>query len=163
MKSQRALNVLLVAQHSGLREACRAVVELLPELQVCGEAASQAEAIRLLRTAHPDLVVIVLSFQYTTDLQLIRHIKTLDPSTKTLVFAIRDAQDEYLTACRCQDAGADLYVRNTGEAWRLAEALQALAGEARPGRELVDTAGRPLQTTEPSADFCAHPVWSAAE
>lgn len=159
MKSPCAGDVLIVALHSGLREACRAVVELLPQLHVCGEAAGHAEALRLLKAVHPDLVLVVLSFQYAPDLQFMRAVKTLNRSTKILVFAIRDVHDECITARRCREAGADLYVRNTGEAWRLAEALESLAGgQPQKDCETMGMSGQPLHATEPHDGLCAHTV-----
>ncbi len=115
----RVVRVLLVAPHGGLRAGCRSVIELTDGFDVCGEAADLREVIPLIRTTCPDLVVVTLSFQYASDLALIRQIKAGAALPKVLVLAIRGDDDEAFVAHQCRAAGADLFVRNTGEAKQL--------------------------------------------
>ncbi|NUQ65019.1 MAG: response regulator transcription factor [Pirellulales bacterium] len=141
MAKQRIFDVLIVAKHAGLRSACRAVLELTPEMRVCGEAAYCGEGLCLFRNRRPDLVVLFLSFRYAGELWLIRQIKRIAPAARVLVLAIRGEADEQVAAHRCREAGADAFVRNTGESAQLMEAVRAvLEWERQPEHPLYAAA-----------------------
>lgn len=95
--------ILIVDDHPIVREGLAAVLSRQPDLQVCGESASVAEAMKLIESKHPDLAIIDLSLADGSGLDLIKRIRTRDTAIKMLVLSM---SDESLYAERALRAGA---------------------------------------------------------
>lgn len=118
--------ILIVDDHPLVREGLTARVSACPDLTVCGEAANVEEALGLLRTAEPDLIVIDLALKVGHGLDLIKHVKHARTGTKMLVLT---AYDEKLFAERALRAGAHGYVNKQAAQQELIGAIrQVLRG-----------------------------------
>jgi DNA-binding NarL/FixJ family response regulator len=144
--------ILIVDDHPLVRMGLRGLLEAESDLQVCGEAASLAEALGAARKLQPDLVITDLSLGDGNGLELIKRLLAQREGLRVLVCSMHD---EKLFALRALAAGACGYVGKeqagrdvvdavrqclAGRIWlSSAMAGQALGG-AREGRAVADVA-----------------------
>jgi DNA-binding NarL/FixJ family response regulator len=124
------VRVLLADDQALLRGAFRMLVESEPDMAVVGEAADGAEAIRLARAEHPDVVLMDIRMPGTDGIEATRAI-TGDPElagTGVLVLTTFEA-DEYVV--RAILAGASGFLGKGAEPDELLDAIRTVArGEA---------------------------------
>lgn len=128
--SKKALvkrRVFLVEDHPVTRRGFALLLNLEPDLMVCGEAAAAARALPGIESAKPDLVVIDIALPGKDGLELIKDLATLHPQLPTLVFS---TLDELIYAKRALQAGAKGYVMKQAPVEQLFVAVrQVLDGE----------------------------------
>jgi DNA-binding NarL/FixJ family response regulator len=122
-----ALQILIVDDHPVVRQGVVRLIEQEPDLHVCGEAESAAEALSELSKHVPDLVLLDLSLRGTPGLDLIRQMRSEQPKTQVLVLSMHD---ETPWAERVLRAGACGFVMKQEKPRVLiARIRQALAGD----------------------------------
>jgi NarL family two-component system response regulator LiaR len=89
------ITILLVDDHSIVRQGIRTFLETQPDLVVVGEAASGEEAIQLAVELAPDVVVMDLSMPGVGGIEAIRQIKKISPHSQTVVLTSFQ-EDEYI-------------------------------------------------------------------
>lgn len=99
--------ILIVDDHPMMREGLSFKIASQRDLEVCGEAATEAEGFALVAETRPDLVIVDLALKEGTGLGLLKRIRASSPDTKTLVVS---AYDEASYAQRCLEAGAMGYI-----------------------------------------------------
>ena len=156
--SATSIRVLLVDDHPIVR---RGLVELLneaPDLHVCGEAASAAEALAFLAghggNTQPDIAIVDLTLRDDDGLTLVATIARTYPDVRVLVLS---GHDERLYADRSLRAGALGYVMKDQAATELLDATRRVAGgkpyasEAAAERVLAAMSG-PARANQPAVD-----------
>lgn len=106
-KATKKGRVLIVDDHPAVREALVLRIGRQPDLEVWGEAADPAEALRVLADARPDVAVVDISFKAGNGLDLIKRIRDGDGDVRVLVWSMHS---EALYAERALRAGALGYV-----------------------------------------------------
>jgi DNA-binding NarL/FixJ family response regulator len=107
-----------------------------PDLIACGQAADVREALELLKTQHPDLVIVDISLRGGNGLDLIRQIKVRKPDAAILVLSMHD---ESLFAERAVAAGASGYLNKAEPSESLLPAIrQVLRGELALSKRVTD-------------------------
>jgi DNA-binding NarL/FixJ family response regulator len=104
--SQRR-RVLLVDDHPLMREGVANWINREPDLEICGKAASVAEALKLLSLRRPDVIVTDLSMSGRNGIEMIKDVRALHPEVPILVLSMHD---ELLYASRALKAGASGYI-----------------------------------------------------
>lgn len=143
--SQR--RILLVDDHAIVREGFAEIINGKPDLQVCGHASTAGRALESVHRLKPDLVVVDLSLQGGSGLDLIKQIKSVHPQLPMLVLSMHD---EALYAERCLRAGALGYVMKQEETDTVMQAIRRVLrgevhlSEAVRGRMLHTLVGRQL-------------------
>jgi DNA-binding NarL/FixJ family response regulator len=99
--------ILIVDDHPLLRHGLAALIKSEPDLDVCGEAATSAAALEVIRQCSPDLVIVDLALDGSDGLDLIKTMKARHPEILALVLSMHD---EALYAERALRAGARGYV-----------------------------------------------------
>lgn len=99
--------VFLVEDHVIFREQLTNLIEQQPDMSVSGGADNVAEAVRLIESTRPDLVVLDLSLKGPGGLELLKELKARDLTVPTLVLSMHD---EILYAERVLRAGARGYI-----------------------------------------------------
>lgn len=84
--------VLIVDDHPLVREGMQRILEVEPDLEVVGSAASVSEALDLVNSLHPDVVVSDLSLPDQNGLELIKDLKVLHPHIPVLVISMHDEE-----------------------------------------------------------------------
>lgn len=128
--------VFLVEDHPIARRGQTAVLESQMSLEVCGEAATAADALRKIPEAAPDIVLIDLSLEEGDGLSLIKELQSRWPDLPLLVVSMHDAA---LYALRCVRAGARGYLTKQQASDTLVDAVQqVLDGRIFLGDKMKD-------------------------
>lgn len=101
------IRLVLVDDHELVRHGIRALVEAEPDLEVVGEAASVAEAVRRIGFDEPDVVVLDLDLPDGSGIEVCRRVRTVSPSSRVLILT-GFADEAALAAAR--EAGAAGFV-----------------------------------------------------
>lgn len=100
---QMPARILIVDDHPMVREGLRLRMSTQPDLQVCGEAETEQQALVLVQEFNPDLVLIDISLKTGHGIDLVKQIKSRHPTVKMLVIS---GFQESLYAERALHAGA---------------------------------------------------------
>jgi len=101
------VRVLIVDDHPVVRRGLRSFLETHPELEVVGEAADGKEALRMVATGQPDLVLLDLHLPDATGSDLIPQMREWKPGVRVLVLTGFASRHEVVPAIQ---AGADGYL-----------------------------------------------------
>ncbi len=122
------IRVLIVDDHAVVRRGLRALLETRDNIEVVGEAASGAEALRMCAEAAPGLVLMDLLMPGLSGAEATLHIKAKHPEIRVAILTSY-AQDEFLLPAI--QAGAESYLLKDIEANDLIDAVERTArGEA---------------------------------
>lgn len=126
-KRRSPVKILIVDDHPSVREGLALRISLHSDLEVCGEADSEDQALALVKKAGPDLVLVDISLKSGHGIELIKRIRSLDPAIKLLVIS---GFQESLYAERAFRAGAVGYLNKQESNEKMIEAIRTvLAGE----------------------------------
>jgi DNA-binding NarL/FixJ family response regulator len=118
--------VYLVDDHPLIRESLTSLINQQGDLAVCGEAESGSRALLEIAALKPAVVILDLSLEGSSGLELIKAAKSTLPDLSILVLSVHD---EDLYAERCIRAGADGYVMKRESSTRVVAAVrEVLAG-----------------------------------
>ena len=145
------LRLLVVDDHPVVRDGLRGMLSTQPDFEIVGEAASGQEALTLLESVRPDLVLTDLRMPEPSGGTLIRLLLERVPTARVLVLTTHDTDSDVLPAI---EAGAIGYLLKDAPREELFRAVRAAArGETvlspsvaallvsrmRPGRPLNET------------------------
>ncbi len=122
--SDPRFSLLMVDDHTIVREGLKHVLEPIAHEWSITEAASAFQALEFLRRQHFDLAIVDLSMPGMNGLDLIRRIKSGYPDVTVLVLSMH-AEEQY--AMRTFKAGADGYVTKDKAAAELITAVRKVA------------------------------------
>ncbi|HZC30355.1 MAG TPA: response regulator transcription factor [Gaiellaceae bacterium] len=91
------LRVLIVDDHDLFRTGLRNLLEE-QEVQVVGEAATGAEAVRIVREIAPDVVVMDLNMPGMGGVDATRHITAIAPLTRVVMLTISEEDNDVMDA-----------------------------------------------------------------
>ena len=128
------VRILIVDDHPMVREGLAMRIALQSGLEVCGEAASEDEALALVSQTNPDLILVDISLKSGHGIELIKQVKSRHPSVKMLVVS---GFQESLYAERSLRAGALGYLNKQESNEKVIEAIRTvLRGERFVGPEI---------------------------
>ena len=117
--------IFLIDDHPMLREGLASIITRHSDFEVCGVAATAAEAVAAVGEAAPDLVMMDISLPDKSGLELIKDLLALHPTLPVLVFSMHD---EALYAERVMRAGAKGYLMKGAPAEELMHAIDRVLG-----------------------------------
>jgi two-component system nitrate/nitrite response regulator NarL len=127
--------VLVVDDHPLFRKGVVQLLAMEPSIEVVGEAGNRAQALALVRSHEPDLILLDLNLKSESGLDILAAIKAEDPSRRVVMLTVSDAADDLIGAIR---AGADGYLLKDMEPEQLLDRVRAaLAGETVIGEALA--------------------------
>jgi DNA-binding NarL/FixJ family response regulator len=115
--------VLIVDDHPAVREALAIRISGEVGLEVCGEAAGLAEALRLAGITSPDVAVVDLALRSGTGIDLIKRLKQ---QYQDVVIIVWSMFSEDLYAERALRAGARGYISKEQATSQIIEAIRAV-------------------------------------
>ena len=122
------ITVLLVDDHTIVRQGVRTFLELQPDIQVIGEAETGVEAVRLASDYAPDVVLMDLKLPEMDGIEATRRVVEISPRTQVIVLTSYHDDEHIFPAIR---AGAISYVLKDIRPVALADVVRkAAAGEA---------------------------------
>ncbi|HZS05427.1 MAG TPA: response regulator transcription factor [Blastocatellia bacterium] len=118
------IRILLVDDQALFREGLRKILSGHPGLEVVGEAANGAEALRLAATLHPAVVLMDLQMPVLDGVAATRRLCAEWPRCRVIALTTFD-DDEYVF--ECLRAGAVGYLLKDAPSEKLVEAIRAAA------------------------------------
>ena len=119
--------IVLVDDHTILREGLCALLELESDLKVVGQAGSIAEALLIAESLKPDLIITDISLPGSTGVQGLVELRSRCRAARLLVLTVHNTE-EYIRAAL--SAGADGYILKDASRAELVRGLRAvLAGQ----------------------------------
>ncbi len=101
------IRIVIVDDHSLVRDGLRARLSVVPGLQVVGEAASGEQALALAATDAPDLMLVDVGMRGMNGIELATALRERHPAIRVLMLSMFDNREYVLSAIR---AGARGYV-----------------------------------------------------
>jgi DNA-binding NarL/FixJ family response regulator len=118
------IRLLVADDHAILRSGLRVLLSAQPDMEVVGEAADGAEALREALASRPDVVLMDVAMGSENGLDATRRIKEQAPEIKVLVLSMYD-DESYLH--RALEAGASGYALKRAADTDLLSAIRAVA------------------------------------
>ena len=117
--------IFIVDDHAMFRDGLRRLIDLEPDLTVCGDAPDAASGLRGMRESAPDLVIVDISLDTTSGIDLIKAIKRDYEDLPVLVVSMHS---ESLYGDRALRAGAMGYVMKSEPATTVIAAIRKVLG-----------------------------------
>ncbi len=117
----KCIRVLVVDDHAIIRKGLRAVLELVPDIQLVGEAEDGKQALKLNETLHPDVILMDLMMPGMDGIACIQAIKAVSPAAQILVLTNFAGEDMVFPAIK---AGAMGYHLKDSSPEALVEAIR---------------------------------------
>jgi len=119
----KKIRVLIVDDHTLVRDGIRALLALVADIEVVGEATNGKEAVEQVRQLSPDVVLMDLAMPIMGGLEATRRIRREFPGTRVLALTQYD-DSEYVVPVI--EAGARGFVTKMAAFSELASAIQAV-------------------------------------
>ncbi|MBR2409683.1 MAG: response regulator transcription factor [Lachnospiraceae bacterium] len=131
------IQVLLVDDHSMVREGIKQLLELDGDIKVVGEAGNGEQCLELIETLAPDVVLLDINMPQMNGLQVLEQLREKRSKQKVLILTIHN-EVEYLM--RAVDIGVSGYVLKDSDSLVLKEAIYTVYD----GKNFIDSAMTPL-------------------
>jgi DNA-binding NarL/FixJ family response regulator len=119
-----AIRVLLVDDHQLLRAGIRALLHGLPGIEVVGEARDGREALELIKTQQPNVVLMDIAMPGMNGLEALGRFRKECPGVRVVILSMH-ATPEYV--CRALRGGAAGYLLKDGVVAEVELAIRAAA------------------------------------
>ncbi|HSH53651.1 MAG TPA: response regulator transcription factor [Methylotenera sp.] len=121
-------NILLVDDHSIVRQGLRNLIELESDLQVTGEASSGVEALKLVRGNRYDIVVLDISMPDKNGVDTMHDLKHIAPDLPVLILSGYAEQQYALNLIR---SGCKGYLSKDTDSDEIIKAIRTIANGKR--------------------------------
>lgn len=118
------LRILLADDHDLIRRGVKSLLETHPGWEVCGEASTGWEAVRMAAHLQPNIAIVDITMPELNGLEASRRIRKASPRTEVLVFSMHYS-DQLIRDVL--DAGVRGYVVKSDSARDLVGAVEALS------------------------------------
>ena len=147
MRKSDPIRVFIADDHAIVRKGIRAVLEIVPDIDVVGEAENGREAVAQVEALRPDVVLMDLVMPEMDGIEAIRRIKDRQPEARILVLTTFAGEDKIFPAVK---AGALGYHLKDSRPEELAQAIrQVYRGESslHPviARKVLEELSRPSE------------------
>lgn len=118
-----AIRVLLVDDHTIMREGLAAVLGKSPDVQVVGEAGDGRTALALYESTRPDVAIVDLRMQPMDGVEITEAMRRMNPSARVILLTTYDTDEEIFRGLK---AGAASYLLKDVDSARLVETIRAV-------------------------------------
>jgi len=115
--------VFVLDDHPIVRAGLTMLINREPDLAVCGDAEEMATALHLIDSLRPDILVVDISLNGPDGLDVLKHVRTKEPTLPVLILSMHD---ETLYAERALRAGANGYIMKQEATERVLVALRRI-------------------------------------
>ncbi|MGV3539676.1 MAG: response regulator [Rufibacter sp.] len=122
--AQGMIKVVLVDDHTLIRDGLKSLLNTEPTIEIIGEAENGQKLLDLLETTRPDVIMLDLNMPVMDGYQALQHLQDRYPQIKVLVLTMLD-QDSYVHKVRA--SGALGYVLKTAGRDELVHAIKTVA------------------------------------
>src|ERR1700751_3251228 len=143
------IKTLVVDDHHVVRQGLVALLGVMPEIEIVGEASDGLQAIELHRSLQPDITLMDLQLPNLGGVEAITRIRAETPMARFIVLTTFDGDEDIFRALQ---AGAKAYLLKGMDASELTEAIRAVyAGKSKipafVAEKLAGRMGGPALTT----------------
>lgn len=124
MTPDKPIRVVIVDDHRLVREGVRALLTTSPRIQVVGEGADGQDAIRLIASHDPDILMMDVSMPRMSGLEAMREIGRQGARCRVLMLSIYDNPEYVVDVMR---AGASGYILKDVSAVEMLNAVESIA------------------------------------
>lgn len=126
MTAGRNVRILIVDDHEMIRQGLQFLIASEQDMEVCGEAEDEQQALTLFQTSKPDLVILDISLKSGSGIDVLKRLHAHDAAVPIV---IQTMHDERVYGERVFRAGAVAYVNKNDPAHSLITAIRTvLAG-----------------------------------
>ncbi|MBN2296024.1 MAG: response regulator transcription factor [Pirellulales bacterium] len=130
------MKVMIVDDHPAVREGLALRISNQTDMEVCGEAADITDAMNLLESTRPDVVVIDVQLKTGDGLDLVKRIKARDQNIRIIVWSV---YPDKFYAQRALSAGALGYINKEHSTSLIVEAIRRVSeGKVYLCEEMAD-------------------------
>lgn len=115
------IKLLIVDDHSLVRQGLKQIVELEPDMKVVGLAADGEEALLKVQQLKPDVILLDISMPKLNGIQTLRRLKDIDSGNKVIMLTFHEDR-EYLF--ETINLGANGYILKDAESESLIKAIK---------------------------------------
>jgi NarL family two-component system response regulator LiaR len=119
-----SVRVMIVDDHTIVREGLRTFLDMLPDIELVGEAGNGEEALVVAAKVRPDVVLMDLVMPLMDGIEAIRRLHAESPQIKVIALTSFSDDDKLYPAIK---AGAAAYLLKDVGPQQLAEAIRAAA------------------------------------
>ena len=143
------IRIAIADDHPIFRDGLRRLLALEPDMEVVGEAADGEEALAILNSAHPDLLLLDLAMPRGSGIEVLRRVPAEHKATRLLLLTASVDKGQVVEALRL---GARGVVMKDSATQLLIKAIRAvMKGEYWVGRDSVADMLQYLRDTEQKA------------
>jgi len=117
------IRVLVVDDHTIVRDGICALLALVADMELVGEAANGVEALEKVRQLNPDVVLMDIAMPIMDGVEATRRIRKEFPKTKVLVLTQHDEEDYIFSII---EVGAQGFISKTAASSELASGIRAV-------------------------------------
>jgi two-component system NarL family response regulator len=129
------IRLIVVDDHILFREGLMAIIRLEPDFQIVGQAGTVSEAVEIVRSLKPDMVLMDFGLPDGTGADATRAIMKEDPGCKIVFLTMSEEDDDLFAAIR---SGAKGYLLKNMHPSKLVAALRAVhQGESALSRSMT--------------------------
>lgn len=117
------INIMIVDDHTMMREGIKQLLEFDGAIKVIGEAADGEECLNLLKKVKPDVLLLDINMPKKNGIEVLQELKKKKDKTKILMLTVHN-EVEYLI--KAVDIGADGYILKDSESEELKKAITVI-------------------------------------
>ena len=145
----RNYEILLADDHAIFRKGIRKIIEEIDGLAICGEANDGLELLELLKTTHPDLIILDISMPNLRGLEATEEIKKLYTEIKILLLTMHKKKSFVQLGLK---AGADGFLLKEDADSELYRAIESLKKGGKYFSPLLSTIMFDLTRARPETE-----------
>ena len=117
--------VLIVDDHAFIRRGVQSILQSFPEWELCGEAVSGTDAIPLVSSLNPDVVLMDVTMPGMNGIDATRIIRSSHPEVKIVLLTLHESAEILRSGFR---AGANGYLLKADAEEELLKAMRVVVG-----------------------------------
>ncbi len=122
------ITVVAADNQEVVRAGLRSLLEAETGFEIVGETADGLEAVRMVESLKPDILIMDLMLKRINGMEVIRQVAKVSPNTKIIVYSFHSYESYILDAMR---AGAKAYVLKESNLSELMRAIQEVIADHR--------------------------------
>lgn len=118
------IRLMLVDDHAVVRTGLRMLINAEPDFEIVGEAGSASEALNIVSTLKPDVILMDIGLPDLSGIDATREIKRIRPEAAVVALTIHEDEEYFF---KMLEAGANGYVPKRAAPEELLTAIRAAA------------------------------------
>lgn len=122
-KKMEKINVMIVDDHSLIREGLKQLLEFDGTIKVVGEASNGIECLEKITICNPDVLLLDINMPEMNGIEVLKKMKADGTQIKVLILTVHNEMDYLMKAV---DIGVDGYILKDSESSELKKAIRAV-------------------------------------